>query len=181
MHTSQEALLADIQQAVDDFRLLLRGRTTAGFHGINHILQIQLEDLKDILILVLDRYYAQTLSESSKMDEEDEDTTWRILRCISSTVQYVINPTIDDLSMTVANRKITQSIESLQLHSRDLSIDRAALLRTGRFLLWTPFRPRNTLIERRRYYNVLDPVPNGSHFLRNSGPRMLVVFCILWS
>ena len=134
MRTSQEALLANIQQVVDDFRLLLRGRTTADAHDINHILQMQLEDLKDMLILVLDGPYSHPLSELSEMDEEDEDRTWHILRCISSTLQYVISPTTDDFSMIAANRKITQSTASLQLYSKDLSIDRAALLRAGSFL-----------------------------------------------
>jgi len=123
---------------VDDFRLFLRGRTTAEIYGINHTLQIQLEDLKNMLILVLDRHYALALTESSQIDEEDEDTTRRILRCISSIVQYVIGPSANNLSMTAANRKITQPTGSLQLNSKDVSIDRAALLRTGIFLTTSP-------------------------------------------
>jgi len=126
MRTSQEVLLADVEQAVDIFRLFLRGRTMADANDINHALQIQLQDLEGVLRFVADRH--RTLTPATNIDEENEDASLRILQCISSTVQNVIKPTATKSSMTAENRKTEQLTTSLQLYSKNLSSDQSALL-----------------------------------------------------
>jgi len=126
MRTSQEVLLADVEQAVDIFRLFLRGRTMADANDMNHALQIQLQDLEGVLRFIADRH--RTLTPATDIDEENEDACLRILQCISSTVQNVIKPTATKSSMTAENRQTEQLTMSLQLHSKNLSNDQSALL-----------------------------------------------------
>ncbi|KAF5353272.1 hypothetical protein D9756_007981 [Leucocoprinus leucothites] len=108
-NTEEEVLLADVHQALDDFRLFLRGRATTNTDDNNHALRVQLENLEDMLREVTDSRYARSLMGPGNVGVDD-NTSVNVLRFILSTARNVTNTAPTKAVTNPANSRLVQSL-----------------------------------------------------------------------
>jgi hypothetical protein len=112
-----EPTLADAHQALDDLRSFVKSRTSLKVEDKKYALQFQLESLEDMLRVVTDSRYAQSLGEPGVMAGHNKGAGVETLQYIVSAARDItgMEPTKAGLPPIGTDIWIRRSIEPLQL------------------------------------------------------------------
>lgn len=172
-NTEEEALLADAHQALDDFRLLLRGRVTANADDNDHALRFQLKDLEDMLTVVTDSRFAHSLIESENIFGVDRNTNMDTLRYILSTARGVAGVIPTRPTTNAANSRSVKSLQSKTSPTRRDSWSPHA--GTGGIVLSPTNSPGNqSTLLRQDQDSTSDPVPSLEENNGMSSGRLMI-------